>query len=147
MAQSTLKTHATAADVTAFIGAIENESRRTDAIALVDLFTATTGEPAVMWGPSIIGFGAYHYRYESGREGSMCRTGFSPRKANMVVYLVGGYEQPSVKEHMDALRAKLGKHKVGKSCLYLNRLADLDQMVLREMILFSWRYMDEKYPR
>ncbi len=85
-----------------------------------------TGEPAVMWGPSIVGFGRYHYRYASGHEGDMCRVGFSPRSANLVLY-VGGFPD------YEAMLAKLGKHKRSKACLYLNKLADVDVGVLEEI--------------
>jgi hypothetical protein len=147
MTKAINKTQATNADVDAFIAAIDNETRQSDARILVDLFTEITGDAATLWGPTIIGFGRYHYRYESGREGEMCRAGFSPRKANLVLYLISGYESMDVSEEMAALRARLGKHKVGKSCLYINRLADIDQNVLRAMIAVNVRYMDEKYPR
>jgi hypothetical protein len=147
MTKAINKTQATNADVDAFIAAIDNETRQSDARILVDLFTEITGDAATLWGPTIIGFGRYHYRYESGREGEMCRAGFSPRKANLVLYLISGYESMDVSEEMAALRARLGKHKVGKSCWYINRLADIDQDVLRAMIALNVRYMDEKYPR
>jgi Domain of unknown function (DU1801) len=147
MPKTTNKTKATGADVDAFIAAIGNETRQSDARILVDLFTEATGEVPALWGPTIIGFGRYHYIYESGREGEMCRAGFSPRKANLVLYLISGYESADVSEEMAALRARLGKHKVGKSCLYINRLADIDQDVLRAMIAVNVRYMEEKYPR
>jgi hypothetical protein len=94
-----------------------------------------------MWGPTIIGYGSYRYKYESGREGVWPRAGFSPRKANLVIYLMPGYENDG-----GALLKKLGKHKVGKSCLYINTLADVDEKVLRELVARSWNYMNEKYP-
>ncbi len=101
--------------------------------------TRVTGWEAQMWGPSIIGFGRYHYVYESGREGDFMIVGFSPRKANLVVYLMPGYEDLT-----DQL-ARLGKHKIGKSCLYINKLADVDQGVLEEMITISINKMRENY--
>lgn len=147
MAKTELKTKQTDVDVMAFIDAIENETRRTDAHRLVDLFEAITGDPARMWGPSIIGFGSYHYKYDSGPDGTMARSGFSPRKANIVVYLMSGYENPETEEKATALRARLGKHKIGKACLYINKLADVDLDVLAEMIRVDLEYMDTKYPR
>ena len=100
-----------------------------------------TGEQAVMWGPSIVGFGLYHYKYASGREGDFMRCGFSPRKQDLTVYIMSGF-----KEYGDLL-SKLGKHKTSVSCLYLKKLADVDLAVLREMIERSVAYMDKTYPR
>ncbi|GIF77221.1 DUF1801 domain-containing protein [Asanoa siamensis] len=119
----------TDASVEAFLAAVADERRRDDARSLAALMTEITGETPRMWGPSIVGFGSYHYRYESGREGDAPLTGFSPRKTSLVVYLVGGYE-----ERYPGVLAKLGKHKTGKGCLYLNRLADADEATLRELI-------------
>ncbi len=99
-----------------------------------------TGERAALWGPSIIGYGSYHYKYDSGREGVMCRLGFSPRAANLVLYVVTGTRE------CDALLAKLGKHKTGVSCLYINKLSDVNESVLKQLIAKSWAYMNEKYP-
>lgn len=122
------KTLPTDASVQAFIGAIVDEQQRKDCEALLDLLRRITKSEPKMWGPSIIGFGSYHYRYESGREGDMCRTGFSARKKELVVYLVAeGPDQTS-------LLAQIGKHKMGKSCLYFKRLSDLDIRVLEELI-------------
>jgi hypothetical protein len=146
MAKTEMKTKATDADVGAFVAAVEPETKRADARRLIELFSDITGEPPKLWGPSIIGFGSYHYKYDSGREGDMCRVGFSPRKANIVVYLVSGYENPAVKAQIDDLRARLGKHKVGKSCLYINRLSDIDIDILAQMIDISKAYMDAHYP-
>lgn len=94
-----------------------------------------------MWGPSIVGFGCYRYKYESGREGEAARIGFSPRAKELVLYLAGGHEQRG------DLLARLGKHRVGKSCLYIRKLSEVDQNVLEELIAASLRTMDEKYPR
>lgn len=115
-------------NVDTFIAAIENPKRRADAVALDQMFRRVTGWVPQMWGPSIIGYGSYHYTYKSGRTGDYLATGFSPRKANTVVYIMPGY-----KDFSDIL-ARLGKHKIGKSCLYLNKLADVDQDVLTELI-------------
>lgn len=135
------KTQPTDAAVAEFIAAVPDAVRRADAEQLVALMGAESGEPATMWGPSIIGFGSYHYRYDSGREGDMARIGFSPRKAETVLYLVDGYD-----EQQDLL-ARLGKHRAGKACLYIKRLADVDMTVLMEMIRRSLAHMDVLYPR
>ena len=99
-----------------------------------------TGEPATMWGPSIIGFGTYHYKYDSGREGTMCRLGFSPRKAELVLYVL------TEAGNQDAQLARLGKHKTGKCCLYIKKLSDVDEAVLEELTAGTLAYMNEKYP-
>ncbi len=99
-----------------------------------------TGHPPKMWGPSIIGFGEYHYKYDSGREGDICRIGFSPRKGQTVFYIANGFAS-----HAD-LMAKLGKYKTSKSCLYIKRLSDVDEAVLEQLCVESLKYMDEKYP-
>ena len=111
-----------------FIAAVPDPRRRADADALVRIFRRATGEKAVMWGPSIVGFGTYHYRYESGREGDMCLTGFSPRSAALVLYALSGAKEEK------ALLARLGKFKLGKGCLYLKRLEDVDAKVLEELV-------------
>ena len=120
------KTRPTDASVDAFLGGVANPVRRSDGKALRAMMERATGEPAVMWGPSIVGFGSYHYRYASGHEGDSPRVGFSPRSANLVLY-VGGFAQ------YEALLAKLGKHKKSTACLYLNKLADVDLDVLEEI--------------
>lgn len=130
-----LKTKPTDASVEAFLHQVENEKKREDAFAILALMQEVTGEPAKLWGSSIIGFGSYHYKYASGHEGDACLTGFSPRKQNLVLYILAGFEQ------YDALLAKLGKHKTGKSCLYINKLADIDQTVLRELVAQSVTHM------
>jgi hypothetical protein len=122
-----IKTKATQESVDGFIAAVEKPVRRADAEILRNLMERVTGEQAVMWGPTIIGFGRYHYRYASGHEGEMCRIGYSPRSANLVLY-VGGFPE------YDDLLAKLGKHKRSKACLYLNKLADVDMDVLEEIV-------------
>jgi hypothetical protein len=141
------KTKPTDAKVTSFIAAVENPTRRADAETLLSLYTEATGLDPVMWGTSIIGYGSYHYRYESGREGDMCRAGFSPRKGNIVLYLMGGYSDSATQSKMDGLRGTLGKHKTGASCLYINKLADVDIKILRQMVSLDLAYMDSKYPR
>jgi hypothetical protein len=134
------KTQPTAANVAAFIAAVPDATRRADAETLAALMARLSGAPAAMWGPSIIGFGEYHYRYDSGRTGSMSRIGFSPRKAETVVYLIDGFTGQA------ELLARLGKHRIGKSCLYIKRLADIDISVLEAMITASLATMAESYP-
>lgn len=140
------KTKPTAVSVKDFIDGVD-ERRRADALVLLDLFERITGDPAYMWGPSIIGFGSYHYEYDSGHKGDAPRAAFSPRKGNLVLYLVSGSDDPPTAAKVAALRAKLGKHKTGKSCLYLNKLSDVDMDVLGEWIRLGQTYMDKKYPR
>jgi hypothetical protein len=132
------KTQATNADVIAFIEGVADETQRADAHAIVEIMTRLSGEPAKMWGPSIIGFGSYHYKYDSGREGDSLRIGFSPRKGQTVLYLVDGYVGK------EAQLARLGKHKLGKSCLYIKRLSDVDMAVLEDMITGSLTYIRAK---
>ena len=128
------KTQATDASVDAFLAKVEPEQRRADGRVLLGMMARISGEPPVLWGPSIIGFGNVHYRYESGREGDMCRIGFSPRRAQLVLYLAASLPG------RDALLAKLGKHSTGKGCLYIRKLADVDLAVLEELIARSWAY-------
>ena len=123
-----------------YIASVEHPTRRSDAETLLDMMTRITGSEPRMWGPGIIGFGEYHYKYESGREGDFMRTGFSPRKQNMVVYVMPGYTDFS------EIRNRLGKHKIGKSCLYINKLADVDLGVLEELIRAGLADMAKKYP-
>ena len=135
-----LKTKATDASVEAFLHGVESEKKREDAFAILALMEEVTGEPPKLWGSSIIGFGSYHYKYASGHEGDACLTGFSPRKQNLVLYILAGFDQ------YDALLAKLGKYKTGKSCLYINKLADVDQTVLRELVSQSVAHMRATNP-
>jgi Domain of unknown function (DU1801) len=134
------KTQATSADVTAFIAGVADEAQRADAQVITAMMERLSGAEPKMWGPSIIGFGAYHYKYDSGREGTSLRIGFSPRKGQTVLYLIDGYN-----DRAEQL-ARLGKHKTGKSCLYIKRLSDIDMGVLEEMVVGSLNYMAEKYP-
>ena len=140
MSASTNKTIATEASVAEFIAAVPDERRRTEALAIDAMMRRVSGEEPRLWGPSIIGYGAYHYRYDSGREGDMCRIGFSPRKAQLVIYIVDGFPG-----HAELL-ARLGKHKTGASCLYINRLDAVDQAVLEELCAASWAEMARRYP-
>jgi hypothetical protein len=122
------KTKLTEASVAQFIDGIADDGRRADAVALAELMRGATGEPPAMWGGSIIGFGSYHYKYESGREGDMPVVGFAPRKAATVLYGLMGFRGA------EAMLPKLGKHTTGKGCVYVKRLADLDHKVLKSMV-------------
>jgi len=117
------------ASVEGFLAAVPGEQRREDAGRLQAMMQEITGEPPAMWGTSIIGFGTYHYRYASGREGDAPLAGFSPRRQHLAIYLVGGFEN-----RYRAVLARLGPHKTGKGCLYLKRLGDVDDGALRELI-------------
>lgn len=139
MAKADNKTKPTSVSVGGFLNAIEHDTRRADGFALLDLFNRITGLRPKMWGPSIIGYGRYHYKYESGREGDFLITGFSPRKSALSIYIMPGYRDMSDK------LARLGKHKTGKSCLYINKLADIDTAVLEEIVLDGIAYMKANY--
>jgi hypothetical protein len=126
--------------VAAFIDALTDQTSRADAKALVKLMQSATGEKPKMWGPSIIGFGSYHYTYESGREGDAPLIGFSPRKAATVLYGATGCGDS------EALLTKLGKHTTGKGCLYIKKLADVDPKVLEDMVVKSVAAKRARYP-
>ena len=128
-------------NVDEFLDAVENPRRREDARRVLELMREVTGEPPKMWGSSIVGFGSYRYKYASGREGDWMITGFSPRKQNLTVYIMPGFS-----EFADLL-AKLGKHKTSKSCLYLNKLADVDLDVLAELVRESVAVMRRRYAK
>ena len=134
------KTKVGAVSVADFLATVEPPNRRADGIALCEIMTRVTGEPPVMWGPSIIGFGKYRYTYASGHSGESCRVGFSPRKAKLVLYLTGCTETDP------ALVAKLGKVKTGKACIYASKLADIDLAVLEQLIRKSMAVIAERYP-
>ena len=123
-----------------FISAVEPDQKRMDCLTLLATMKTLSGQEPKMWGPSIVGFGEYHYKYDSGREGDFLRVGFSPRAQNLSIYLMPGYQDFS-----DEL-SRLGKHKMGKSCLTIKRLADVDMDVLTEIIAKSLSLMEEKYP-
>lgn len=135
-----LKTKPTKNSVEAYLAQVEDDQRRTDSFALLTLMTEVTGYEGQMWGNSIIGFGQYHYKYKSGREGEWFLVGFAPRKQKLTLYIMPGFEK------YDGLLAKLGKHKTGKSCLYLNKLADVDTAVLKDLIAQSVAHMQATYP-
>jgi len=126
-----LKTRPSDVNVDAFLQAIPDERKRQDSYTLLQLLQEITGESPRMWGDSIVGFGDYHYAYASGRQGDWFVTGFSPRKQNLTLYVMGGFEPHA------ALLARLGKHKLGKGCLYINKLQDVDQTVLRDLMSAS----------
>lgn len=131
MAKAELKTKLNDASVEEFIGKIEDENMREDCRKVSEMMQKATGAEPKMWGASIVGFGTYNYKYASGREGEWMEIGFSPRKQNLTLYMMSGFTK------YDELRAKLGKHKIGKSCLYVKCLSDLDEKVLMKMIEFS----------
>jgi glycine cleavage system protein P-like pyridoxal-binding family len=126
--------------VTEHIAQVMPDRRREDALRLDAIFREVSGFEPKMWGPTIIGYGAYHYVYDSGREGDMCATGFAARKANLVLYIMPGYQD------YGEILARLGKHKLGKSCLYINKLADVDEDVLREVIRTGLTDLGAKWP-
>jgi hypothetical protein len=139
-----LKTKATAIGVEAFVAGLPDERRREEARALDAIYRRVTGLEPKMWGPSIVGYGSYAYRYDSGRTGTICRAGFSPRKAAMTLYLVSEYG--SRQSEADALFARLGKHSTGKACLYVKRLEQVDASALEGLVALSWELMNERYP-
>jgi hypothetical protein len=124
-----IKTQKTTASVEDFINNVEHEGKRKDAFEILEMMKTITGEQPKMWGPSLIGFGGVRYKYASGREGDWFKVGFSPRKANISLYLMGCDVSKA-----DEMLSRLGKHKTGKGCLYVNKLADIDIEVLKEMI-------------
>lgn len=132
------KTTATEKSVDSFISTVDDETKRDDSYELINIFKSVTGEDAKMWGPSIIGFGSYHYKYESGHEGDACLTGFSPRKNAIVLYLMNF-------DGKEELLKKLGKTKPSKGCVYIKKLADIDTTVLKKMIDGSVKYLKKKY--
>ena len=127
------------ADVAAFTAALDHPTRRADAEILLPMFARLTGWPAKMWGPTIIGFGRYASTYDSGHSGQSLVTGFSPRKASQSIYIMPGYQD------LSEPLSRLGKHKIGKACLYINKLADVDLDVLEEIITHGITYMKANY--
>jgi len=132
-----LKTKVNDASVTAFLNKIEDEEKRKDSFEILKIMTQVTKEEPKMWGSSIVGFGSYHYKGASGREGDWLLTGFSPRKQNLTLYLMGGFNT-----HTDLLK-KLGKHKTSVGCLYIKKLEDVDVKVLKELIKKSMKVMKQ----
>lgn len=140
MANAKNKTQPTPVSAEAFLASVEPDKKRDEARELDQLFRKVTGWSPVMWGPSIIGYGQYHYKYETGREGDMCATGFSPRKANHSLYIMPGYA------NFEEILGRLGKHSMGKSCLYIKKLEDVDLDVVAELIKAGLDDLGEKYP-
>lgn len=134
------KTKETKASVNKFINSIKDERIKADCKQIISVMKNITKEDPKMWGSGIVGFGSYHYKYESGREGDMCLTGFSPRKQNLTIYIISGFSR------YPEMMTKLGKHKTGKSCLYIKTLDDIDMKVLKKMIAESVKYMKKRYP-
>ncbi|MCE7995289.1 MAG: DUF1801 domain-containing protein [Roseivirga sp.] len=139
MAKAKNKTTENEASVDDFLNAIPDETKRADCLRIRAIMEEISGEVPKMWGTSIVGFGNYHYKYESGREGDFMKVGFSPRAQNVTLYIMPGFGR------YEDLMAKLGKHKIGKSCLYVKKLADVDEGVLKELIVESYAYMTNKY--
>ena len=139
MATSKNKTVPTKISVDAFIDGISDPKKKDFARKIHQMMSDISGEDGVMWGSSIVGYGNYHYKYDSGREGDFMKVGFSPRKQSMTLYIMPGFERYA--ELMD----KLGKHKTGKSCLYINKEEDINFKVLKELVEHSYLYMTKKY--
>ncbi|WP_191566332.1 DUF1801 domain-containing protein [Metabacillus idriensis] len=135
-----LKTKQTDNSVIEFIEAVDHPKKREDAYQLLDIFTETTGYEAKMWGPSIIGFGSYHYKYATGHEGDAPLVGFSPRKAKISLYFASGETK------REELLKEFGKHTNGKACVYINKVADIDVEVLKKLIQESVTFLQEMYP-
>lgn len=133
------KTQPTKANVSDFINAIDDTEKRADVRKIAAMMRKATGKRARMWGASIVGFGTYHYKYASGREGDFLITGFSPRKQALTIYIMPGFAK------FDTLMKKLGKYKTGRSCLYIRRLSDVDEAVLEQLISESVKHMQKKY--
>lgn len=133
------KTKPTKVSVTGFMNSIEDRQKRSDARKLAAMMREATGARARMWGPNIVGFGQYHYKYASGREGDFMITGFSPRKQAMTLYIIPGFK------HFETLMRKLGNYRTGKSCLYIKRLSDVNEDILRQLIEDSVNYMRRHY--
>jgi len=141
MAKAELKTKKRKASVTKFLNAIKDEEKRKDSKEINRIIQEVTGEKPVMWGTSIVGYGTYHFKYASGREGDWMITGFSPRKDSLTIYIMPGYQFPKYKD----LFKKLGPHKLGKSCLYIKRLSDIHVPTLKKIIKADYSDMKKKY--
>ncbi|MFN0151827.1 MAG: DUF1801 domain-containing protein [bacterium] len=136
-----LKTKPTEVNVTEFLNAIKDETRRADCRTLVKMMTKVTKAKPKMWGPTIVGFGTYHYKYASGHEGDCCVIGFASRKPDLTIYILTGFP------NYDALMSKLGKHKMGKCCLYIRNLSDIDMAVLEKIVKGSVAHVARVYPK
>lgn len=139
MAQAKNKTVENDDSVNDFLNSVQDESKKADSFKIKAMMEEISGEPAKMWGKSIVGFGTYHYKYESGREGDFMKAGFSPRAQNLTLYIMAGFDR------YDELLSKLGKYKTGKSCLYVKRLTDVNEEVLKELVTESYSHMTNKY--
>ena len=135
-----LKTKKNSASIESFLNTVDDVAKKEDSYKLHNIMQEITGDEGSMWGPSIVGYGSYHYKYASGQEGDWMATGFSPRKNALTVYIMSGFDR------YDELMKKLGKFKTGKSCLYIKKLEDVDLDVLKELILESFNFIREKYP-
>ncbi len=140
------KTRATARDVEAFLAGIEDDGQRADSRVIAAMMERLSGEAPTMWGDAMVGFGSYHYKYASGRDGDFFRTGFGPRKRDLSLHLMGVYSDGGYEKRQQLLD-RLGKHKRGKSCLYIKRLSDVDMAVLEALVADSLAVMDRDYPR
>lgn len=134
-----LKTKKNDSDIIAFLNKIDNEEKKTDCFKLLELFEQLTNETPKMWGTSIVGFGSYHYKYDSGREGEWFLTGFSPRKQNLTIYIIAGFGD------YDAIMQGLGKYKTGSSCLYTKKLSDIDLEKLKTLVEKSVAHLKERH--
>lgn len=134
-----LKTKMNDSDIIKFLNGVDDEERRKDCFKLLELFEQLTNEPPKMWGTSIVGYGSYHYKYDSGREGDWFLAGFSPRKQNLTIYITAGFTE------YDAIMQNLGKFKTGSSCLYVKKLADIDLDKLKTLVKKSVAYMKKRY--
>ena len=132
------KTQATGEDIETFLNTVEHPVRRENALVVLALMRKVSGVEPRMWGTSMVGFGQYHYKYDSGREGDCYIIGFSPRKANLTLYIMPGYQD------LSSYLSRLGKHKIGKCCLYINKLADVDMAVLEELLVYGWDKMKHR---
>ena len=139
MASNQNKTVPTDTSVDQFINSVDNETKRKDSLEILDMMSAITGSPPVLWGSSLVGFGRYHYKYASGREGDFFLTGFSPRKQALTIYIMPGFSE------YESILGNLGKYKTGKSCLYVKKLDEIDRDLLRELITKSVAYMRANY--
>jgi hypothetical protein len=132
-----LKTQENEASVEAFLNSVPDDKKRQDSFTILKLMQEVTGEPPKMWGDSIVGFGRYHYKYASGREGDWFLTGFAPRKQSLTLYIMSGFDE------YDTLLSNLGKHKTGKSCLYIKKIEDVDLATLRKLVKQSVAHMKQ----
>ena len=139
MAKYELKTKVNKSSVEGFLNSVKDKQKREDSFKILEMMKKITKEEPKMWGPGIVGFGSYHYKYSSGHEGDMCMIGFSPRKQSLTLYIMVGSDK------YESLMKKLGKYKTSVACLYIKKLEDVDQKVLKKIIAESFKYMNIKY--